>query len=78
MIHLNEYWHKADQGTRDSLKHSVFLDNSGNVKRIGPIKGDPNLENFVRKFADGKTYIGEGSWNGSELHLSSRLGNIWY
>ena len=33
--------------------------------RIGPIKDFPNLETFVRSFADGMTYIGVGAWGGS-------------
>lgn len=33
--------------------------------RIGAIKDYPQLERFVRGFADGKTYIGVGAWGGS-------------
>lgn len=33
--------------------------------RIEAIKDFPNLEKFVRSFADGMTYIGVGSWNGN-------------
>lgn len=65
MQHLRNAWHKASPEVKGSLRSSVFLDGHGQVARIGPIKGHPDLEKFVRSFADGKTYIGEGAWGGS-------------
>ena len=65
MQHLNEAWHKANENTKASLKQCVHLDKSGKVVRIDAIKDFPALETFVRSFADGKTYIGVGAWNGS-------------
>ena len=65
MQHLNEAWHKADAGLKNSLKSCVHLDNAGNVHRIDAIKDHPELEKLVRTFADGKTYIGIGAWGGS-------------
>ncbi|KAF3929147.1 hypothetical protein AA313_de0200629 [Arthrobotrys entomopaga] len=64
MQHLNKAWSKASKETKDKLKHSVTV-KRGKVIRIGPVKDNPDLENFVRSFADGKTYIGVGSWGGS-------------
>jgi hypothetical protein len=37
----------------------------GVVRRIDAPKDFPQLEQFVRSFADGKTYIGVGAWGGS-------------
>ncbi|KAL8809948.1 MAG: hypothetical protein Q9223_002762 [Gallowayella weberi] len=65
MQHLNDAWHRADQGTRQALERCVHRDNNDNVTRIDPIKDWPALETFVRTFADGKTYIGNGAWGGS-------------
>ncbi|KAI4243227.1 MAG: hypothetical protein L6R40_003595 [Gallowayella cf. fulva] len=65
MQNLRGAWKKASQQTKNDLKGSIFLDKNGNVERMGPVKGHPNLEKFVRSFADGKTYIGEGAWKGS-------------
>ncbi|MCJ1397815.1 hypothetical protein MMC11_001011 [Xylographa trunciseda] len=65
MQHLNETWHKADVKEKEGLKSCVHLDKHGDVARIDAIKGNPELEKFVRKFADGKTYIGVGAWGGS-------------
>ncbi|KAK6544455.1 hypothetical protein TWF694_001150 [Orbilia ellipsospora] len=64
MQHLNKAWSKASEETKDKLKGSVTV-KRGKVIRISPIKDNPDLENFVRTFADGKTYIGVGSWGGS-------------
>ncbi|KAL8645371.1 MAG: hypothetical protein Q9226_007338 [Calogaya cf. arnoldii] len=65
MQHLNEAWHRADAATRQALEQCVHRDNNDNVIRISAIKDYPALEAFVRTFADGKTYIGVGAWNGS-------------
>ncbi|KAL8717520.1 MAG: hypothetical protein Q9181_008310, partial [Wetmoreana brouardii] len=65
MQNLRTAWHKASQHTKDELKGSIFTDKHGNVERMGPIKDHQKLENFVRSFADGKTYIGIGAWGGS-------------
>ena len=65
MQELNTAWHRASPATKASLKDCVHLNEKGDVKRISAIKDFPQLEKFVRSFADGKTYIGVGSWNGS-------------
>ncbi|KAL9046065.1 MAG: hypothetical protein Q9214_001007 [Letrouitia sp. 1 TL-2023] len=65
MQNLNNAWARADQGTKDSLAQCVHTDGSGRVVRIDAIKDYPQLETFVRSFADGKTYIGVGAWGGS-------------
>lgn len=65
MQNFRNAWHKASAETKGSLRKCVFLDGHGQVTRIGPIKDYPELEKFVRTFADGKTYIGVGAWNGS-------------
>ncbi|MCJ1251759.1 hypothetical protein MMC30_008997 [Trapelia coarctata] len=65
MQHLNEAWQRAGDNTKASLSECVHLDNSGNVSRIDAIKDFPALEEFVRSFADGMTYIGVGAWGGS-------------
>ncbi|KAI4234941.1 MAG: hypothetical protein L6R40_006609 [Gallowayella cf. fulva] len=65
MQHLNDAWHRADAGTRQALELCVHRDNNDNVTCIDAIKDWPALENFVRTFADGKTYIGVGAWGGS-------------
>ena len=55
-------WDKADQGTKNAIKHGVTLDGNGKVVYIGPTKEDAALRKFVRSFANGKTYIGIGAW----------------
>ena len=65
MQHLDDAWQRADQGTRDGLSQCVHTDGSGHVVRIDAIKDFPQLENFVRSFADGKTYIGVCALGGS-------------
>ncbi|KAL8858752.1 MAG: hypothetical protein Q9178_004669 [Gyalolechia marmorata] len=65
MQNLRAAWKKASPATKDGLKGSIFLNKKGEVERMGPIKDNPKLETFVRSFADGKTYIGIGAWNGS-------------
>ena len=65
MQQLNEAWHKASAEKKDSLKSCVHTNAKGDVVRIDPIKDHPELEKFVRSFADGKTYIGVGAWGGS-------------
>jgi len=64
MQNLNNAWKKASQQTKDGLKNCVFV-KDGKVVRIGAPKDFPKLEQFVRTFADGKTYIGVGAWKGS-------------
>ncbi|CAJ2507689.1 Uu.00g088750.m01.CDS01 [Anthostomella pinea] len=61
----NTAYHKLPQAKKDQLKGHVFLDGSGNVKRIGPPKDSQPLEQFVRTFANGRTYIGVGAWGGN-------------
>lgn len=65
MQHLNDAWHNADDDRKAALSQCVHLDDAGNVRRIDAIKDYPALEEFVRSFADGKTYIGVGAWGGS-------------
>ena len=65
MQHINNAWHSTDDNTRSSLSQCVHLDAAGNVQRIDAIKDFPNLETFVRSFADGMTYIDVGAWGGS-------------
>lgn len=65
MQNFRKAWHKASPETKGSLRSCVFLDGHGQVTRIGAIKDHPELEKFVRSFADGKTYIGVGAWGGS-------------
>ena len=65
MQHLNAAWQVADAPTKQSLQPCVQLDGNGNIVRIAAIKNYPQLETFVRSFADGMTYIGNGAWNGS-------------
>ncbi|KAL8910635.1 MAG: hypothetical protein Q9171_004090 [Xanthocarpia ochracea] len=65
MQNLRAAWKKASPATKNDLKGSIFLNKKGEVERMGPIKDHPKLETFVRSFADGKTYIGIGAWNGS-------------
>ncbi|KAI0129726.1 hypothetical protein BJ170DRAFT_285437 [Xylariales sp. AK1849] len=62
----NTAWHKASQDTKNKIKSHVFLDAKGNVKRIGAPKELEALEKFVRTFAEGRTYIGVGAWDGSK------------
>lgn len=65
MQQLDAAWHRASASTKASLKDCVHLNEKGDVVRIGAIKDYPQLERFVRGFADGKTYIGVGAWGGS-------------
>lgn len=65
MQNFRNAWQKASDAKKASLKSSVQLDDHGKVVRIGAIKDHPELEKFVRSFADGKTYIGVGAWGGS-------------
>ncbi len=65
MQNLNKAWHAASAGVKDSLKDCVHVNGKGDVIRIDSVKDHPNLERFVRSFADGKTYIGVGAWEGS-------------
>lgn len=60
---LNDAWRKTNQETRDRLKSCVHVRN-GQVVRIDAPKNFPELEKFVRTFADGRTYIGVGAWGG--------------
>lgn len=63
MQNLNTAWSKASQDTKNKLKNCVHVSN-GKVVRIDAPKSFPELEKFVRTFADGKAYIGVGAWNG--------------
>ncbi|EMC94286.1 hypothetical protein BAUCODRAFT_228063 [Baudoinia panamericana UAMH 10762] len=66
MQDANKAWHSAPQGVQDSIRNMVTLDKAGNVTFIGATKNSQALENWVRTFANGKTYIGTGSWNGNK------------
>ncbi|KAK6063536.1 hypothetical protein SCUP234_13362 [Seiridium cupressi] len=61
----NQAYHKLSQDKKNQLSGHVFLDAQGNVKRIGPPKEFRPLEEFVRTFANGRTYIGVGAWGPS-------------
>ncbi|KAI1369847.1 hypothetical protein F5Y08DRAFT_347416 [Xylaria arbuscula] len=61
----NNAWHALPQDKKYQLNGHVFLDGNGNVKRIGPPKEFQPLEQFVRTFANGRTYIGVGAWGSS-------------
>lgn len=63
MQNCNVAWKKASQQTKNDLKNCVSV-KDGKVVRIAAPKDFPKLEAFVRTFADGKTYIGVGAWNG--------------
>ena len=65
MQQFNASWRRASAGTKASLKDCVHLNEKGDVVRLSAIKDYPQLERFVRGFADGKTYIGVGAWGGS-------------
>ncbi|KAF2108436.1 hypothetical protein BDV96DRAFT_652689 [Lophiotrema nucula] len=64
MQNLRNAWQNASQETRDSLGQCVHCREDGTVARIDAPKDFPQLEEFVRTFADGKTYIGIGAWGG--------------
>ena len=66
MQDCNKAWQEAGQETKDGLQDCVQCDGNGNVVRIGAPKDFPNLENFVRTFANGQTYIGVGAWGNSQ------------
>lgn len=63
MQELNAAWAKASEETKNKLKKCVHVSN-GKVVRIDAPKNFPDLEKFVRTFADGKVYIGVGAWGG--------------
>jgi hypothetical protein len=65
MQNLNAAWAKADQNKKNSLKDCVHV-KDGKVVRISACKDFPQLESFVRTFANGKLYIGVGAWNGNK------------
>ena len=65
MQQLNTAWHKASKTEKDSLRNCVHTNSKGDIIRIDAIKDHPELEKFIRSFADGKTYIGVGAWGGS-------------
>ncbi|KAL7624218.1 hypothetical protein AAE478_005777 [Parahypoxylon ruwenzoriense] len=62
----NQAWHNLPQDKKNQLQGHVFLDGNGNVKRIGPPKDFQPLEEFVRTFANGRTYIGVGAWGSNQ------------
>ncbi|MCJ1234820.1 hypothetical protein MMC14_002783 [Varicellaria rhodocarpa] len=66
MQQLQEAWKKASPATRESLKNCVHLNKEGVPIRIDAPKNYPDLEKFVRTFANGQTYIGIGAWGNSK------------
>ena len=66
MQDLVKTWHSADEGTRRSLAGCVHCNEKGDPVRIDAPKSNHALENFVRRFADGKVYIGVGAWGDSK------------
>lgn len=75
MQECNTAWHKASQQVKNAIKNLVFLDQKGNVKRIGPPKENKALEAFVRTFAEGKTYIGTGGDPGDDKQSAAGQGD---
>ena len=73
MQHFNNAWSNADDNTKASLQPCVHLNGSGTVIRIDAIKDYPQLEAFVRSFANGMTYIGVGAWGGSPGNASDNI-----
>lgn len=65
MQHLNAAFRKASKETKDRCRKALHFDQKGNIIRLEPIKFHPEIEPLIRTFADGKTYIGVGAWNGS-------------
>lgn len=65
MQHLNHAFKNASKETKDKSRKALHFDQNGNIVRLEPIKFHPEVEPLIRTFADGKTYIGVGAWNGS-------------
>lgn len=65
MQNLNAAWKKLDGNRKNALKHCVH-EHAGKVVRIDAPKNFPELEKFVRTFANGKLYIGVGAWGNSK------------
>lgn len=63
MQNATNAWNKSNQDQKNKLKNCVHVAN-GKVVRIDAPKNFPELEKWVRTFADGKLYIGIGSWDG--------------
>ena len=70
MQHLNHAFRKASKETKDKCRGALHFDKKGDIIRLEPIKFHPEIEPLIRTFADGKTYIGVGAWNGSPGHKS--------
>jgi len=66
MQEANAEWAKTSQQDKDKIKRFIAADGSGHITRIGPPKENQDLEKWVRRFAEGKTYIGVGAWAGSK------------
>lgn len=64
MKQANEQWAKTPQNERDQIKSHVFLDKNNRVVRLGAPHDIEAFEKWVRKFDEGKSYIGPGSWDG--------------
>lgn len=65
MQHLNHAFKNASKERKDKSRKALHFDQKGNIVRLEPIKFHPEVEPLIRTFADGKTYIGVGAWNGS-------------
>ncbi|KAF7505126.1 hypothetical protein GJ744_001266 [Endocarpon pusillum] len=70
MQHLNDAFRKASKHTQDKCRGALHFDQKGDIFRLEPIKFHPEIDPLIRTFADGKTYIGVGAWNGSPGHKS--------
>jgi len=66
MQDANATWAKTSQADKDKIKRFITFDHEGHIIRIGPPKENQDLEKWVRRFAEGKTYIGVGAWGSSK------------
>jgi hypothetical protein len=65
MKQANEQWAKTPQSERNQIKSHVFLDKNNRVVRLGAPLDIGAFEKWVRKFDEGKSYIGPGAWDGN-------------
>lgn len=65
MRQANEQWAKTPQSERDQIKSHVFLDKNNRVVRLGAPHDIEAFEKWVRKFDEGKSYIGPGACDGN-------------
>ncbi|KAF4553569.1 LysM domain-containing protein 3 [Elsinoe fawcettii] len=62
----NDKWNQLDQGAKDRIGQWVHRDGSGSVVRLDRPLSSPELELFVRSFANGFGYIGVGAWKDNQ------------